>query len=53
MTKVFTGLAAARLVEEGTSTLDTTPGAMLAADLRDALPSWPTLRALLTHHAGP
>jgi CubicO group peptidase (beta-lactamase class C family) len=52
VTKVFTGLAAARLVEEGTITLDTAPDAMLAADLRDALPSWPTLRALLTHHAG-
>lgn len=52
VTKVFTGLAAARLVDEGTITLDTTPGAMLAADLRDAVPAWPTLRALLTHHAG-
>ena len=52
LTKVFTGLAVARLVEEGEFTADAPAGALLAADLRDAVSTWPSMAALVTHHAG-
>jgi CubicO group peptidase (beta-lactamase class C family) len=52
LTKAFTGLGLARLVGDGVVTLEATPGELLASDLRDAAASWPTLGALVTHHAG-
>jgi len=52
LTKVFTGLGVARLVEEGAFTADTPAGDLLAADLREAASSWPSMAALVTHHAG-
>jgi CubicO group peptidase (beta-lactamase class C family) len=52
LTKVFTGLAVARLIEDGAFSADTPAGELLAADLRDAVPSWPSMVALLSHHGG-
>jgi len=52
ITKAFTGLAMARRVEEGDFTAATLAGELLAADLRDAVPMWPTMGALMSHHAG-
>ncbi len=52
LTKFFTGLAVARLVEEGAFTVETPAGDLLDADLRDAVPSWPSMLALITHHGG-
>jgi CubicO group peptidase (beta-lactamase class C family) len=52
VTKVFTGLAMARRVEEGDVTAETSAGALLAADVRDATPTWATMGALISHHAG-
>lgn len=52
VTKLFTGLALARLVEEGAVSLDASPRELLGPDLRDATRSWPTVGALITHHGG-
>jgi CubicO group peptidase (beta-lactamase class C family) len=52
LTKVFTGIALARQVEAGAFSLDTPADALLGADLADARATWPTMDALITHHAG-
>ena len=52
ISKLFTGLGLARRVEEGALSATTSVGALLAADLRGARSSWPTMGALITHHSG-
>ncbi|MBN1770342.1 MAG: beta-lactamase family protein [Deltaproteobacteria bacterium] len=52
ITKVFTGLGMARLVEDGAFGPGTPADALLAEDLRGTAASWPTMGALITHHGG-
>jgi CubicO group peptidase (beta-lactamase class C family) len=52
LSKLFTGLGLARRVEEGALSATTSVGALLAADLRGARSSWPTMGALISHHSG-
>lgn len=52
ISKLFTGLGLARRVEEGALSATTSVGTLLAADLRGARSSWPTMGALITHHSG-
>jgi CubicO group peptidase (beta-lactamase class C family) len=52
ITKVFTGIALARLVTDHAFTLQTPVGDLLREDLRTARATWPTLGALITHSAG-
>ena len=52
ISKAFTGIAMARLVEEGAFGPGTSVGALLGADLRDAAASWPTVGALISHRSG-
>lgn len=52
LTKVFTGVAMARQVEAGAFSLETPADMLLGADLDEARTDWPTMGALITHHAG-
>jgi CubicO group peptidase (beta-lactamase class C family) len=52
LTKVFTGVGMARQVEAGAFSLDTPADVLLGADLAEARTTWPTMGALITHHAG-
>lgn len=52
LTKVFTGVAMARQVGTGAFSLDEPADTLLGADLAEARATWPTMGALITHHAG-